>query len=224
MFASSAMTLVDQSRALSGKVELPGYSDRVEAAFAANPCHRFIQELRSDLIHVTLHKPRWQITIGRDHKSTSRFMLWPDQLSRSDRYHPLARSYVRDNAKGIDLGELIKSYCVDVNGFQLWLQEALHSEAGEQIDDYRRCAKRIKAVSSRSSWHIIFKQVVLPTKRDPYQYLDWYLTADELNEVNKLPFRSKTQVDRIIALVDEYDVCDGELRLVVYEAFGVNDP
>jgi hypothetical protein len=102
------------------------------------------------------------------------------------------------------------------------LQEALDSEAGEQIADYRRCAKRIKAVSSRSWWNIIFKQAVLPAKRDPYQYLDQYLTADELNEVNKLPFRSKAQVDRIIALVDEYDACDNELRLVVYEAFGIN--
>lgn len=224
VFASSAMTLVDQSRALSRKVELPGYAERVEAAFAANPRHKFIQELRNDLIHVTLHKPRWQITTDREHESTSRFMLWPDQLSRSDRYHSLARSYVREHPKGIDLGELVKSYGKDVNDFQSWLQESLNSVAGEQIADYRRCAKRLKAASSRSWWNIIFKQVVLPAKRDPYQYLDQYLTPDELDEVNKLPFKSKSQVDRIILFVDEYDACDSDLRTVVYEAFGVNDP
>lgn len=223
VFASSAMTLVDQSRALSGKIELPGYAARVEATFAANPRHKFIQELRNDLIHVTLHKPGWQITTDRERESTSRFMLWPDQLSRSDGYSSLARSYVSDHPNGIDLGELISSYAKDVNDFQEWLQEALVSAAGEQIADYRRCAKCVKAVSSRSWWNIIFKQVVLPAKRDPYEYLDQYLTPDELDEVNKLPFRSKAQVDRIISLVDEYDACDSDLRAVVYEAFGVND-
>lgn len=222
VFASSAMTLVDQSRALDGQVQLPGYAERVEAFFAANPRHRFIQELRNDLIHVTLHQPTWQITTNRERESTSRFMLRPDQLSRSDRYHLLARSYVREHPKGIDLGELITTYAKDVANFQGWLQGALDLAEGPTIADYRRCSKRIKAVSSRSWWSIIFKQLVLPAKRDPYKYLDQYLTADELAEVNTLPFKSKVQVDRIISLVDEYDACDSELRAVIYEAFGAN--
>lgn len=224
MFASSAMTLVDQSRALSKKVKLSGYKDRVESIFLANPRHRFIQELRNDLIHVTLHQPEWQVTHGSENEPTSRFLLRPDQLSRSHKYNSLAQSFVGEHPNGIDLGELINSYGKDVNDFQGWLHEALVSAVGAQIADYQRCAKRIKAVSSRSWWNIIFKQVVLPAKRDPYQYLDQYLTTDELAEVNELPFKSKAQVDRIILLVDEYAACDSELRTVIYEAFGATDP
>jgi nitrite reductase/ring-hydroxylating ferredoxin subunit len=122
---------------------------------------------------------------------------------------------------GIDLGELIRSYAKDVNDFQEWLERTLELAAGDQIADYRRCTKRIKAVSSRCYWNIIFQQVVLPAKRDPYQYLDQYLTPDELKDVNALPLRSKEQVDRIISLVDEYNACDSELRALVYKAFGV---
>jgi len=225
IFASSAMTLADQSRALSRKVDLPGYSERVESTFRGNPRHKFIQELRNDLIHVTLHKPQYQVTTNfENHESTCRFMLWPDKLSRSGEYHTLARAYIRDHSQGIDLGELIESYRRDVNDFHGWLNAALDSVVGDQITDYLRCVKRIKAVSSRSLWNIIFRQVLLPGKRDPYQYLDQYLTPTELTEVNKLPFRSKEQVDCIISLVDEYEACDSALRDVVYKAFGVKSP
>ena len=220
LFASSAMTLVDQSRALSMKVELPGYKERVRATFESNPRHKFIQELRNDLIHVTLHQPSWQITTDRDRESTSQFMLWPDQLSRSGKYSTLARAYVLDHPEGIDLGVLIDQYAKDVRELQDWLDIALNAAVGPVIEDYKRCSKRIKAVSSRSWWSIIFEQVVLPAKRDPYQYLDQYLTPEELAEVNSLPFKSKAQVDRIISLVDEYDACDSDLRAVIYNAFG----
>ena len=223
LFASSAMTLVDQARALSEKVELPGYQERVNSSFAANPRHRFVQELRNDLIHVTLHQPNWQITSGRDEKSTSKFMLWPSQLTRVSQYNALAREYVRDHPKGIDLGILIDEYAGDVRDFQKWLRDTLNATAGSVIDDYTRCLNRIKAVSARSWWNIIFQQGVLPHKRDPYQYLDQYLTPQELTEVNSFTFKSKAQVDRIIELVDEYGACDSELRAVIYKAFGAND-
>lgn len=223
LFASSAMTLVDQARALRKKVELSGYEERVSSSFAKNPRHRFIQDLRNDLIHVTLHQPSWQLTSGRNEEPTSKFMLWPDQLTRSNEYTALARAYVRDHPKGIDLGVLIDEYVRDVTEFHEWLNDALNNSAGSLVADYRRCSNRINAVSSCSWWNIIFRQVVLAGKRDPYQYLDQYLTPQELVDVNSLPGRSKAQIDRIIELVDEFGACDLELRALIYKAFGASD-
>lgn len=223
VFASSAMTLVDQARALSKKIELKDYEQRVRSSFAENPRHRFIQELRNDLIHVTLHKPNWQITSGQNEERTSKFMLWPTQLARANEYHTLARKYVLEHPKGIDLGTLILEYAADVRGFQTWLQDALEIAAGVTIADYRRCLNRIRAVSSRCWWNLIFQQVVLPNERDPYQYLDQYLTPPEVAEINSLPYRSGAQVDRIIEMVDEYGACDNELRELIHKAFGVGD-
>ncbi|HET7832693.1 MAG TPA: hypothetical protein VFK88_06990, partial [Gallionella sp.] len=91
---------------------------------------------------------------------------------------------------------------------------------GHMMDDYLRCRKRIKAVSSRSFWNLIFQQVVIAGRRNPYTYLDRYLTEEELNEVNALPYGSGRQIDRIIELVDEYEACDDELRQIIYKAFG----
>lgn len=222
LFASSAMTLVDQARALSQKVTLPDYDKRVKSAFATNPKHRFVQELRVDVIHVTLHRPGWQLTSGKDEEPTSKFMLWPKQLTRLPDYNRQARQFVEANPKGIDLGRLIADYSAEVREFHEWLQQTTEAATGHVMDDYHRCMNRIKAVSSHSFWNIIFQQFVIAGKRDPYTYLDQHLTDDELSEVNSLPYRTQKQIDRIIELVDEYEACDDALRQIIYKAFGAS--
>lgn len=222
VFASSAMTLVDQARILSQKVAIPEYGTRVRDGFATNPRHRFIQELRVDVIHVTLHRPGWQLTSERDGGSTTRFMLWPKQLARLSDYNAQAQRFVDEHPNGIDLGRLILDYSAQVREFHKWLRQATESVAGDMIADYKRCSNRIMSVSSRSFWKVIFQQVVIAGKRDPYAYLDRHLTDSELEEVNTLPHRSQRQVDRIIELVDEHEVCDDELRQIIYKAFCVS--
>lgn len=223
ILASSAMTLADQCRALSRKIELSGYEDKKTNSFLKNARHRFIQELRNDLIHVTLHKPNWQINYSFNRNVTSRFFLWPAQLSRSYKYNSLARSYLSKHPKGIDLGDFIISYSNDINDFYSWFHEAFDLVAGPQIADYKRCVKSLKAVSARQEWNLLFHQVVIPKKIDPYSYLERYLSPDELDRVYKLPFRSRQQVDLIISLVDEHEACDSNLRETVYKAFGISN-
>lgn len=222
VFASSAMMLVDQARTLSEKVTLPGYDDRIDSTFANNPKHRFVQELRNDVTHVTLHRPGWELTTGRGEESTSKFMLWPKQLTRIPEYNEQARRFVDEHPKGIDLGRLIVDYSADVREFHEWLRQTAEGVVGDMMADYLRCTKRIKAVSARSFWNIIFQQVVIAGKRDPYTYLDQYLTEGELAEVNTLPHRSQRQIDQIIELVDEHEACDDELRQIIYKAFGAS--
>jgi len=223
LFASAAMTLVDQSRALSKKVKLRGYTEHVSCSFRENPRHRFIQELRNDLIHVTLHRPSWNLRIAREGTQTTRFMLYPDQLrQRSKEWHQLAIEYLRQHPKGVDLGLLIQEYRLEVSQFQEWLQESVHTAAGEAIDDYLRCDRFFRAIESRCHWRLLLSQIVIPKSLDPYQYLNRYLTLTEFAEIEHLPHRSKDQVDRIIEFVDEYHACDAELRSLVYKAFGVS--
>ena len=217
------MTLVDQTRALSKKISVPGYDARVAETFSLNPQHRFIQELRVDVIHVTLHRPGWQLTYGAEKERTSRFMLWPKQLNRAGDYNAQARQYLQEHSNGIDLGGLIADYTRQVQDFHVWLSSAVDVAIGPTIADYRRCASRIKAVSARSQWNLVLTQVLIAGKRDPYPYLDEYLTQCEYAEVMSMPLRSRQQVDRIIELVDEFGACDEELRNTVYKAFGVSD-
>lgn len=221
LFASSAMTLVDQSRALSKKVELPGYDERVAATFANNPRHRFIQELRNDLIHIKLHEPSWQFSTERDHTRITRFMLFPNELQRSGEWHKLAKEYLRQHSEGVDLGALISEYRAEIIEMQTWLQTTLSGVAGTTIGDYLRCNNFLLVVGDRCWWRLLLSQVVIQQGRDPYQYLDRYLTVAELDEVQRLPHKTKEQVDRIIDLIDEHGACDDEIRALTYKAFGI---
>ena len=221
LFASSAMTLVEQSRALRSKIEIPGYSERIAADFASSSRHRFIQELRNDVIHITLHEPNWQLSTDRDGTRITRFLLYAHQLTRADEYHLLARDYLRKNTDGVDLGTLFAEYRTTVNEFHVWLQQAVSSTAGAQILDYRRCHRFITTIGTRAFWRLMLSQVVIQNSKNPYDYLDRYLTETEMEEVSTFPPRSQAQVDRIVEIIDEDGACDDELRTLVYTAFGV---
>jgi hypothetical protein len=221
VFTSCAMTLADQTRTLSRLANIPGYTDRKDAAFANNPLHRFIQELRVDVVHVTFHDLSWRLVAGDPNDRSTTFLLHSSQLNRAKDYKPLAKQYVSHNPKGVDLGLLVRNYRDQVNEFHEWLRTALDASIGERIQDYERSARIMRAIGSRTWWSLIMSQVVIQRKLDPFDYLDQYLTAADLAEILALPHRSKQQVDRVIKLVDEYGACNDELRVMVYQAFGV---
>ena len=60
-------------------------------------------------------------------------------------------------------------------------------------------------------------QVTAPA--NPYEYLPQFLTAEQIDEVERLPKMSPQQVDKIIEFVDEDEACDDEIRQLAYELF-----
>lgn len=221
VFAACSMTLVDQARSLTDKFHVPGYRERVTSTFSDSPRHRFIQELRVDMIHVTLHEPSWQLTSGADDNRKTRFLIHPEQLRRAGEYHALAKQFVANNPGGIDVASLVLVYSEEVNALHTWLRGAVEAAASEILADLRRCRRIVAAVGSRTWWRLILSQVVIQGGRDPYAYLDQYLSPEEMWQVQSLPHRSKLQVDRIVELVDDESACNAELRELVYKAFGV---
>ncbi len=222
IFVASSMSLVDQSRIISRKIEIPGYFDKVKV-FGNSPEHKFIQELRVDLIHLRLHQPNWETSRGKKKSFRATFKIWVNDLKRLGKFAKLAQEFVTDNSTGIDLRELIPSYYEKVITFHEWFHSEIERSVGEQIQDYQRCVNIAKSVSEKSFWQMLFKQIVLPKKLNPYDYLDRYLSSNELEEIWKLPKRSIAQVERIISLIDEHGACDDEIRTLVYSAFQVEE-
>lgn len=222
--SQSAMALVDHTRRLSKKIEIPGYTARVEIDFANNSNHRFIQDLRNCLTHVTLVEPHWQLTNSLERGRETHFILKPDELLQFDDWHSLAISYIRENPDGINLKDFLLAYRKKVREFHEWFSNLFYQENESSISDYLRYERHIRAISSRSHWNLILNRVVIQAGRDPYDYLLRYLTDDELKRVYTLPMRSKAQVDLIITLLDSDGACNEDLRQVVYKAFGVSDP
>lgn len=223
VIASTAMTLVDQSRRIKKYVEPISYKEQIEI-FANDPAHRFIQELRNDFAHSSLHQPNWQLSVKEDGTRSTEMILFLHQFSWSAKQNLLARQYLQDRPEGIPISALIMEYQAKVVAFHEWLHQAIVEKAGGRIADYLRCECRLKAIGAHSMWRVLLSQVVIPNKKDPFQYLDRYLTPEQITEINQLPQRSEQQIDRIIEMVDEYGACDEELKHVVYQAFAVGIP
>jgi hypothetical protein len=222
IFCACAMTLVDQARALSEKIEIPNYTEKV-ATFASDARHRFIQELRVDMVHVTIHDPSWQITTGRSNERGTKFLIRPKNLRRLKKYHSLAKEFVAAYPNGVDLGETVAQYRSDVLAFHDWLRQSVEAEAEADLTDLNRCWKIIRGHTARAFWRIIFQQVIIDAKKDAYAYLHKELTPAEIEQVMSMPHRTKRQVDQIINLADDDGICDDSLRNLAYQAFGVTD-
>ena len=222
MFTSCAMTLVDHTRDLERVVAFAGYETKKDQHFANNPEHRFIQELRVDVVHISFHKPGWKLVGGGEDLKETKFFLWKSQLLRSPKYHPLAKNYLDGCGDGINVGNLVTTYRRNVASFHLWLNQATPENILRQIVEFEEMSKAYRSISSRIWWNVILAQVIIAGKRDPYAYLQQYLTKRELDEISALPHRSKTQIDRIIECVDDTGACDDALRRLVYQAFDVS--
>lgn len=220
IFASSAMTLVDQSRALNTLITIPGYAERITTDFKTNSIHRLIQELRVDVVHITLHEPNGHMSTKEDGTWVTKFLLEPDQLTRADKYNKEAKSYLQKNPDGIDLGALFAEYQKLVNEFQEWLQKTIWKLSGAAISAYLECDRYVKVLGLHPSWNIILSHFVSGS-RTPYNFLDRFLTPQEMEEVLALPHQSRAQVDRIIQIIDEHGACDDDLRRKTYQAFSV---
>jgi hypothetical protein len=216
----AAMALVDHTRKFSNDFPVEHYQERVNENFAENPLHKFIQCLRNFTTHVRIAKSNW-VTI-RDKEGRSVFFLFSTtDLNKWDGWDALSRTYIESNPEGINVEQLFQDYSKKVKSFHDWFRSRVWERNSEILREYLACKKTYNAVNAGSMWRLLLKQAFPRKKIDPYMYLDNYLSHNEIEEILSLPFQSKSQVDRIIELVDEYGCCDEELRNAAYTLFGV---
>jgi hypothetical protein len=219
--ATTAMALVDHSRVVNQRIKIPSYQKQVDKYFLTNEEHQFIQGLRQCISHCRVVEAEWEQSWTKTKRHT-RFLLHIEKLLAYSNWRPLAKVYMNKHIKGIDLEVLVKKYQACVYEFHSWFHSEIKKMVEPELSEYREYERKINSFASKAEWSMLLKQVVLARGMDPYLYLDRYLSDSELTEVLSLPMRSQKQVDKIIEVVDSYNVCDDELRNVAYRAFGVN--
>jgi hypothetical protein len=199
---------------------LPGtdFDDRRSVSFDAAE-HSFITQLRNVLNHERLVEAKWKITYSSPGKRTT-FELDTAELFALNSMNAVARLYLTRSGKKVDVPALIDSYAQRVAGFYAWLRTRIEQLLPLEVADYRRCVEAHKRFASRIAWNVLLRNA-LNSGMDPYLFLGRYLNADQLAEVNALPYKSLEQVGRIIELVDQDQCCDAELRQLVIKLFGV---
>ena len=217
----AAMALVDHSRAFAKKYPIAYYNDKVTECFSNNSLHAFVKQFRNFITHVHITKSNWLIKYD-EHGRSVFFLLSQDDLNKWGKWNKTAKSYIASNPDGVNVEQLYEEYSKQVKLFHDWLRSQMWKKHSDDLHEYYSCKKTYTAINSQCSWNMLIKQAFLPKKIDPYLYLDKYLTKEETEEVLSYPYKSKEQIDRIIEIVDEYDACNEELRLSVYQLFGVN--
>jgi len=213
--SSAAATLVALTRHV--KKIIPEFDEVRAKNFDGGP-HAFIIELRNQLNHVKFLESDWSIkNVGP--RQTSHFEFKAAKLLRDGDFKG-AKTYPQGQQAPIDIRELFETYGTSVRNFYAWLMPEIESRLPAEVKDYRRCIRERQAFLVRSWYRILFTQVVT-AQTDLYGHLQEYLTPEEMKEIDAMPQRSKQQIDRIIAIVDEHGACDDELRGLVYKAFGL---
>jgi len=219
---TSAMALFAYSRIICDRLKLGEYRDRFSAEFDKSEEHQFIYHLRNCICHVSVIEVGWQCRISYiTGERSTRFLLEPQLLFEYRKWDKLSRTFIKRHPEGIDAKELFEKYRTRVDNFYEWVFTEITRLSEPNLSEYRQYERILNRFDVKSWWNVILKQQVIG-KRDPYAYLERYLTKAELDEVLALPMRSKEQVDRIIEIVDEYGACDDDLKATVYSAFGVS--
>ena len=216
---SASLALCDTGMVVGKKYQVPVYKAKVDETFAKNPLHGFLQNLRNAINHKYLLNPDWE-TIYSPGEKKSRFILNRKVLERYDEWRSLAREYLEKHSYEIDVESVIAEYRTNMQRFHSWFRGAMMNSFGRQISEYLSYEKILKGEGLKNYWRQILNYGV-QHKLDPYQYLDRFLTPTELQTANALQ-PSKEQVDLMIKMADEFEVCDDEIRGMVYKLFGVD--
>lgn len=218
---TAAMALVDHSRKFSEKYPVESYQNKIDELFSNNKQHKFIHSLRRYLSHVKMTKANWKIKTSREGRSVF-FLLNQDELLKWNDWSSLAKQYINDHPEGVNVESLFEEYSKSVRGFHSWLKSQVWELHSRNLSEFLFYSRAIKGVSAHSQWNLLIQQAFIPKGLNPYMYLDRYLTPSEIEEVYTLKYRSKEQVNRIIEIVDEYKICDEELREHIYFFFKIN--
>lgn len=217
--AMSAMLLVDTARNIVKNFEPSGYHKYKNETFEGNEEHKFIQDLRNFNCHCRMIEPDWHIS-WTDTGKQMQFLLNPEKLLIWENWTSLSKEFIRKHPEGVDVECLFRNYEKKVKEFNHWFYNEIEKMSEPELSEYRKYERILNSFEAKSFWNLMFSQVI-PGKVDPYDYLNKYLTVPELNEVFLLPKHSRQQVNRIIKILDEYKICDKELRKKIYEAFKV---
>jgi hypothetical protein len=199
---------------------LPGteFNDQRSVSFDVAE-HSFVTQLRNVLNHERLVEAKWKITYGSQGKRTT-FELDTAELFGLTSLSADARSYLTRSGKKVDVPALIDSYAQRVAGFYAWLRARIEQHLPPEVADYRRCVEAHKRFASRTFWNVLLRNA-FNSGVDPYLFLEKYLNADQLAEVNALPHKSLEQVERIVRLLDHDQCYDADLRQLIFKLFGV---
>lgn len=234
--ANAAASLVDHSRRVQKRLELPGYKDQLRACFGTDGLHDFVIGLRVLLHHLLIVEADWNIQASfSEGTKSATFMISKATLRRAIAQFrkgfggdksALLLAYVNAAPDSMDLKVIFEDYRSRVARFHGWLHEQLASDSLVALRDYDRCLQEKRNLGARMWWNMLLGNWLRNWKvpPNPHEHLHKYLTPEQVVEIYKLPRNSKAQVDLVISYIDTDQAIDDGLRKLAYELFERSPP
>lgn len=225
--ANAAASLRDHTAyRLQKKLQIAGYDQKRTECFGDDGLHDFVIALRVLLHHVRVIHAGWHVTHRFDGSDGDAVF----KLDKTELLHTIvstehdmnvtARSYLERAPNRIDLGEIFRDYRDRATTFHSWFRTAIEASPLPELRDYQRCRQSVHNNATRLFWRAMLGNWLRWDKPpNPYDHLPKYLTPEQMEEVYRLPMKSRAQVDKIIAIGDKDGACDDELRDMFYELF-----
>jgi hypothetical protein len=219
---SALMALVDHARNFEHTYPVDGYIDKRSEAFTTPNLHAFLQDLRNFNSHWRIAEANWEISTDFQTKTRmARFLVSKEELLAWNKWNADARRFIEETGEKLDIYDLFKTYRKHVADFYEWHKGRVVDQYSSAIREYLAYKRDYEGITKKYHWNLIISHA--PKDINPYQYLDRYLTAQQLEMILALPHRSKEQVHAIIQAFDMDGYCDDKLREKIEKIFINNE-
>ena len=211
---------------------VPGFKSKLVEYFGQDGLHDFVIALRTITHHIDVVEPGYNITrrFGANADEIT-FQLGRDELqavvesvkAESGKYkiNKPGRDYLDNAPEKIDVRSTYQEYSQRARAFHAWFKGELEGQPPDELRDFERCLNANQNNATRNWWRMLLVNWLRNWKKplNPYEHLDKFLTPEQIDEIERLPRKSRQQVDKVIEFVDESGACDDEIRELAYELF-----
>lgn len=214
------MALVDHTRNVNRHYPVADYDSKTTEMFGDE--HVFIKCLRHYVNHnrtaPLAWRQRWDFSTSN---ARTEFNLSTHTLLETgQKWTAPAKRYLSSQPKEINVKTLFEGYRGKATSFHSWFIDTLEAIRKEELADYGRYVRFLNALESRSFWNLMIQQIK-GGGLDVNDYIDRYLTPEEIEQFNQLSPDTRRQADYVIATLDDYGACDDAMRAQVYSIFKV---
>ena len=158
-FVSAAFTLVDHTRVFmrghyAGTALLAAYEEQVTAIFSESPVAQFVQGLRNYMLHRGMPNSSMFMEFTTNPGATdgsgkleSGVRYDTSSLLDWDRWNLVARTYLEQAGKHLDIQEFAQEYLTLINQFHGWLDATLAAHHQSDIQGLNQLQAQLQAIS-----------------------------------------------------------------------------
>lgn len=141
-FVAAAFSLVEHTRIIYRRLnadgEFPEYQPRVDEAFRSSSLAQFVQDLRNYVLHTGGGKLYFHGPIDiRTGRSDTRLGLRTSDLLDWSGWKALAKRFLKESEKYIDIAAVAGDYHARVRDFHMWFGERQREIRGVELDRLR---------------------------------------------------------------------------------------